>query len=157
MPPENTEPSSLTIRGAREDELEALRGIHRRASYIWPEDRPNLDANPDIFGVEVKAVMAGRVRVATDRAGDLLGFATWGPAGDEAELIDLFVEPHAMRRGIGSALLDHVTHHAAQAGLARLVVVAHRRTFAFYERAGFVDEGPATTQFGPARRLVRNL
>jgi len=37
------------------------------------------------------------------------------------------------------------------------MVTAHQRTLAFYERAGFVEEGPATTEFGPALRLVRHL
>ncbi len=97
------------------------------------------------------------MRVAVNGAGDLLGFATWSPASEEAELIDLFVEPDAMRRGIGSALVRDAAQRVAEAGLARLSVVAHRRTFAFYERAGFVDVGAATTQFGPARRLVRDL
>ena len=100
---------------------------------------------------------AGRVRVAVDDAGKLLGFATWQPTGDDAELDDLFVEPHAMRRGIGSALVDDAADQAARAGHSRLLVVGHSRTRSFYERAGFADAGPATTRFGPARRFARDL
>ena len=147
----------MTIRTGRQDELHGLREIHRRASHIWPEDRPHLDANPDVFGVAPDAVIAGRVRVATDRAGDVLGFATWRPVGDVAELDDLFVEPDAMRRGIGTALVDDAARLAARAALTRLVVIAHRRTLTFCERAGFTDQGAATTRLGPARRLARNL
>lgn len=156
--PVNTEPSPPTsIRSACNCETDRLREIHRRASYIWPEDRPNLDANPDIFGVDHTAITAGRVRVTTDRTGELLGFATWRPTGSDARLDDLFVEPHAMRRGIGSALVDDAAHRAGQAGLGRLLVVAHPRTLTFYKRAGFVEEGPATTRFGPALQLARDL
>jgi hypothetical protein len=36
-------------------------------------------------------------------------------------------------------------------------VVAAERTRGFYERVGFVVEGQATTQFGPALRLSRKL
>jgi GNAT superfamily N-acetyltransferase len=144
----------LTIRTARLDELDALREIHRRASYIWPEDRANLDAHPEIFGVDPAAVAAGRVRVAVDRDGSVVGFATWSPAGDVAELEDLFVEPDRMRGGIGTALVGDAAERAARAGVARLAVVAHPRTLAFYGRLGFADEGPATTRFGPARRLT---
>jgi GNAT superfamily N-acetyltransferase len=154
----HTDPPSLArIRTARRDESESLRDLHRRASYIWAEDVPNLDANPSIFGVDRAAVAAGRVRVALDANGNLLGFATWRPTGEDAELDDLFVEPRAMRRGIGSALLEDAATLASQAGLARLLVVAHPRTLAFYRRAGFVTQGRAATRFGPALRLAREL
>ena len=146
-----------SIRSAGPGEIDSLREIHRRASYIWPEDRHDLERNPDIFGVDPGAVDAGRVRVAVDRDGRLLGFATWRPTGGDAELDDLFVEPQAMRRGIGSALLHDAARRAGRAGHARLLVVAHPRTLTFYERAGFVEEGPATTRFGPASRLARDL
>ena len=112
---------------------------------------------PDIFGVDPAAVAAGRVRVAIDTAGNLLGFATWRPTGRGAELDDLFVEPQAMRHGIGSALLEDAAQRARQAGVARLLVVAHPRTLSFYRRAGFVEQGRAATRFGPALRLARDL
>jgi hypothetical protein len=38
-----------------------------------------------------------------------------------------------------------------------LTVVAHPRTLEFYGRAGFVEEGRAMTDFGPALRLRRDL
>jgi GNAT superfamily N-acetyltransferase len=158
MSQESTEPSPLTsIRSASQGETDSLREIHRRASYIWPEDRHNLDRNPEIFGVDRRAVTAGRVRVAVDRTGRLLGFATWRPTGDDAELDDLFVEPRATRRGIGSALVHDAAERASQAGHARLLVVAHPRTLTFYKRAGFVEEGSATTKFGPACQLAHDL
>ncbi|HEX3562119.1 MAG TPA: GNAT family N-acetyltransferase [Solirubrobacterales bacterium] len=153
----DVETPPIGIRTARRSEAGHLRQIHRRASYIWPEDRPNLDANSHIFGVDPKSLAAGRVRVAVDGTGKLLGFATWRPTGDDAELDDLFVEPDAMRRGIGSALVDDAAHRAGQAGLARLLVVGHPRTLKFYLRVGFIEEGPANTEFGPALRLARDL
>lgn len=153
----NLKTPAIGIRTARHAEAEHLRQIHRRASYIWPEDRPSLDANPHIFGVDSESLAAGRVRVAVDGTGRLLGFATWRPTGDDAELDDLFVEPDAMRRGIGSALVHDAAHRAGQAGLARLLVVGHSRTLRFYMRVGFTDEGSANTEFGPALRLARDL
>jgi GNAT superfamily N-acetyltransferase len=153
-----TDPSPLTtIRAAHPGEADLLREIHRRASYIWPEDRANLDANPQIFGVDHTAVTAGRVRVAVNARDRPVGFATWRPAGGDAELDDLFVEPDMMRLGIGSALVGDAAQCAAGAGLEHLLVVAHPRTRAFYSRAGFVVQGPATTRFGPALRLARDL
>jgi GNAT superfamily N-acetyltransferase len=145
------------IRTARADEGSRLREIHRRASYIWSEDRADLDANPQVFGADAASIAAGRVCVAVDRAGILLGFAAWRPAGKDAELDDLFVEPDSMRHGIGSALVADAASRAHEAGLERILVVAHPRTLAFYRRAGFIEQGPATTEFGPALRLAREL
>jgi GNAT superfamily N-acetyltransferase len=102
-------------------------------------------------------MVAGRVRAAVDDDDRVLGFATWRPTGADAELDDLFVEPHAMRRGLGGALVDDAADQAAQAGHSRLLVVGHARTRAFYEREGFADVGPATTRFGLARRFAREL
>ena len=153
----DAETPSRHIRTASRREADLLREIHHRASYIWAEDRPNLDANPNLFGVDPKSLEAGRVRVAVDDTGKLLGFATWRLTGDHAELDDLFVEPDAMRRGIGSALVHDAAQCAGRAGLTRLFVVGHPRTLTFYKRVGFVEKGPATTRFGPALRLERDL
>src|SRR3954449_2533644 len=153
----DAETPSGRIRTARRGEADLLREIHRRASSIWAEDRPNLDANPHLFGVDARSLEAGRVRVAVDDTGKLLGFATWRPTGEDAELDDLFVEPDAMRRGIGSDLVHDAAQCAGRAGLARLFVVGHPRTLTFYKRVGFAEKGPATTRFGPALRLERDL
>ena len=39
------------IRTATPADAAALRDLHRRSSYIWEEDRAQLDAHPDLFGV----------------------------------------------------------------------------------------------------------
>jgi GNAT superfamily N-acetyltransferase len=75
----------------------------------------------------------------------------------DAELDDLFIEPHAMRRGLGRALVDDAADQAGRAGHRRLLVIAHPRTRAFYQRASFVEIGSASTRFGPARRFARDL
>src|SRR5882757_5448240 len=97
--------AGIEIRDASPDDADGLREIHRRASYIWPEDRHHLDAHPEVFGVDPGALNAGHVRIACDAEGNMLGFATVRPkANHGAELEDLFVEPAAMRRGIGHTL-----------------------------------------------------
>src|SRR3954447_9412675 len=149
----------MVIRAAVAGESTLLTEIHRRASYIWVEDRPQLHAHPEIFGVDARSLAEGRVRVASVGPSEqILGFATWRPAGgDDAELDDLFVEPDAMRRGIGRALVEDAAEQARRAGRSRLLVVAHQRTLGFYERAGFEKTDVADTRFGPALRLARTL
>ena len=141
----------MRIRVAASSERAALTVLHRRSSYVWEEDRAALDAHPELFGVDPDALAAGRVRVAVDADGALLGFATTAPRPDGAiELEDLFVEPELMRRGIGHAL---VRDAQARAGARRMTVVAGERTVPFYERLGFAVAEPAQTRFAPAVRM----
>jgi GNAT superfamily N-acetyltransferase len=137
----------VRLRAAQEADREVLRDLHRRASYIWPEDRVHLDANPGIFGVPDGAIEAGATRVACDDDGRIVGFAT--VLGDVLE--DLFVEPDRMRSGIGRILVED----AASRTDRPITVIAAERTRRFYERAGFALDGPAQTQFGPALRFTR--
>jgi GNAT superfamily N-acetyltransferase len=150
--------AGIEIRAASRDDADALREIHRRASYIWLEDRHHLDAHPEVFGVDPGAFGSGHVRIACGAEGNMLGFATTRPAANHcAELEDLFVEPAAMRRGIGHALVEDAAGRGTRLSWTHLSVIAHPRTLSFYERAGFESLGPANTQFGPALRLRRSL
>jgi GNAT superfamily N-acetyltransferase len=148
----------MEIRNARPEEREALGELHRRSSYVWEEDRVNLEAHPDALGVTREAIDEQRVRVATGENGTLIGFAVFaaGPA-TVCVLDDLFVEPSLLRRGIGRALVEDVAARAASAGCFTLTVVAHSRNFAFYESVGFVRGETTRTRFGPATKLRRRL
>jgi GNAT superfamily N-acetyltransferase len=97
-------------------------------------------------------IAAGRTRVALDGP-TAAGFATTVPAGDGLELEDLFVEPDRMRQGIGRTLVEDAADRARRGGVAAIRVVANGHALAFYAAAGFVEEGPARTPFGPAVRL----
>ena len=146
------------IRTGRPGDAQALRELHRVASYVWEEDRDQLDAHPEVFGVDPDALAAGHVRVAVGADGTPVGFATVRPAPRrECVLEDLFVDPSAMRTGIGRALVEDGAARAAAAGHTLMSVVAAERTRGFYERVGFAVEGWAATQFGPALRLSRKL
>jgi GNAT superfamily N-acetyltransferase len=146
------------IRAATPAECAALGALHRRSSYVWEEDRPHFEAHPDVFGVDPGAIAEGRVRVAVDVSGKLLGFATVADGGPGVcEVEDLFVEPEVMRHGVGRALVHDAVARARAAGSELMTVVAHPRTFGFYESAGFVPGEQTQTRFGPAVRLRRRL
>jgi SAM-dependent methyltransferase/GNAT superfamily N-acetyltransferase len=143
------------IRLGRPSEREALGDLHRRSSYVWEEDRLNLDAHPEVLGVAPEAIAEERVRVAVGPGGDLVGFSVVADATTGVcELEDLFVDPGVMRQGIGRALVLDAMSRAAGAGCRAMTVVAHPRNFAFYESLGFIAEQPVSTLFGgPAWRL----
>ncbi|MBS1891904.1 MAG: GNAT family N-acetyltransferase [Actinobacteria bacterium] len=146
------------IRFAMLEERDALGELHRRSSMVWEEDREQLEAHPEVFGVSAVAIAERRVRVAVGAGGELLGFAVVGDVGrGVCELLDLFVDPGVMHQGIGTALVEEVVAGHRAAGFREMVVIAAARTFGFYEGLGFVVGEPVMTRFGPAARLRRSL
>ena len=142
------------IRDARADEASALEALQRRSADVWEEYRAQLAANPDAIEPPHRAIADGRVRVAVDASGRLLGFSVVLPIrGGRCELADLFVEPNSMRLGVGRLLVDDLAARAAAAGASHVDVIANPNALGFYERLGFETTGQASTRFGKAPRM----
>jgi GNAT superfamily N-acetyltransferase len=146
----------LVIRPALPGERGALEALQLRASLIWEEYRDDLAAHPDAIALTPGAIEELRVRVAST-PGAVVGFAEWSVGDREWELEGLFVEPSAMRRGIGGELVQDVLWLARDAGVRRLAVVANPHAVAFYERCGFTRQSEVPTRFGPAVRMAADL
>ena len=138
------------IRDAAPGEVAALEALQRRASDVWEEYREQLAAHPDAIALDPALVSAGRVRVF-EQDGLRVGFSVLLPAHEgSCELDGLFVEPAAMRGGVGRALIADAAERARAEGARRISVIANPRAIEFYERVGFVAGEPAETRFGPA-------
>jgi ribosomal protein S18 acetylase RimI-like enzyme len=147
-----------SIRDARPDEALSLEALQRRSSDVWEEYRAQLAANPDAIEPPQRAIADGRVRVAVDALGRLLGFSVVLPIrGGRCELDDLFVEPDSMGRGVGRLLVTDVAERAAAAGASHVEVIANPNALGFYERLGFEITGQASTRFGDAPRMSLEL
>jgi N-acetylglutamate synthase-like GNAT family acetyltransferase len=146
----------LHLRDGSLDERSRLIELQRRSSLIWEDQREQLLAHPEVFDVPVEQFAGGGVRVA-ERDGRVVGFAAVVRDAGAWELDGLFVEPDAMRGGVGSALVADVASRADAAGVREIRVVAQPGARAFYERAGFVATGDTPTRFGPALQMVRHL
>ena len=143
----------LVIRPALPEERGALEALQMRASLIWEDYREDLAAHAEDVCLTPNAIEELRVRVATVD-GAAVGFSeTVLTSPREWELEGLFVEPDAMRRGVGGRLLGDVFDRARRAGVTRVAVTAEPHAVAFYERNGFFREGRVQTQFGPALRM----
>ena len=149
--------AEISTRRASEGDLEALCDIYRRASLSNDGDRANLLASPAALHWDGDGIAAGRTRVATDRHGRILGFATVVSIEGGLELEDLFVDPNAMRQGVASRLVLDATVQAARDGVAWIEVTANHHAAEFYASAGFVRVGDEQTLFGPAPRLRRDI
>ena len=97
--------------------------------------------HPEWIEPAPEQVKAGWVVLAEDH-GRIVGFSTVTP---QRELEALFVDPDAMGRGVGRALVE--------AAGSPLTLTANGNAVPFYERIGFVDIGPVETLFGEARRM----
>jgi GNAT superfamily N-acetyltransferase len=147
------------IRDATPDETGALEDLQRRSSLVWEEYRDQLLAHPDAISLPVSAIRDGAVRVAcgNDR---VLGFSVMVPSvdGDGPDELDgLFVEPDAMRAGVGRALIADVVARGERRGVAAIEVTANPRALDFYRKVGFRDQGPVPTRFGPGLRMRLDL
>ena len=136
----------------------STQALQRRSSDVWEEYRAQLAANPDAIEPPQRAIADGRVRVAVDALGRLLGFSVVLPIrGGRCELDDLFVEPDSMGRGVGRLLVADVATRAAAAGASHVDVIANPNALGFYERLGFEITGRASTRFGDAPRMSLEL
>ena len=71
------------------------------------------------------------------------GFSLLRTVADEAELLLIAVAPHAQRRGVGRALIDHFIGHSRQQGATRLHLEVRdgNGAFGLYRAAGFEIAG----------------
>jgi len=145
------------IRLARPDEREGLIDLQRRASLMWEEDRPFLEAHPEAVDLPADQIGEGHVFV-WEEDGAVMGFGVLLPRDDgDAELDGVFVEPHRWGEGIGRRLVDHGLAMARERGEISVNLVANLRTVGFYERCGFLALSEVDRPPGRGMWMVRPL
>jgi len=148
---------TIAIRGAVHADLEALRGVFRRASLSNQGDRNHLLAHPEHLLLADKGVTEGRTRVAVEPDAGIVGFASWLMRNGAIEVEDLFVDPDWVRRGIGRELVIDIVALAREQGFDRIEVTANPHAQSFYERTGFIADYEVETAFYPGQRMHRDL
>lgn len=78
----------------------------------------------------------------------LAGVVSLFNKGDNFQFRKLAVDPDLQRQGIGSAILDYITLHAAEHGARRLWCNARVGAAAFYSRHGFAETDQRFTRNG---------
>ena len=118
-----------------------MQELYRRSAAHWPDTRDLIAEHPEWIEPTPAQIEAGWVSLVEEN-GRVVGFSTVTP---ERELEALFVDPDAMGRGVGRALVE--------AAGAPLMVTANPNAVPFYVRVGFVDLGRMDTLFGEAHRM----
>ncbi|MFT4119130.1 GNAT family N-acetyltransferase [Bradyrhizobium sp.] len=112
------------------EELPALSALCFRSKAVWGYDKDFMEACRDELSIEPHELTSTSIAVAEDH-GNIVGVAQIKVVGNAADLLKLFVEPTALRGGIGKALFVWATGMAASLGadhLSRQIRTPRRST-----------------------------
>ncbi len=123
-------------------ELPALSALCLRSKAVWGYDAAFMAACLKELTLHPNDLSSSQIAVA-ERAGTILGIAQVKLTGQEADLTKLFVEPSALRGGIGKVLFAWATDAARSMGASRLIIEADPDAAPFYRRLGARDAGLA--------------
>jgi GNAT superfamily N-acetyltransferase len=126
-----------------------------RSKAHWGYDAQFMRQADRSLQIDPAAIAAGRVFVATGRSGDLLGVVDCCalPEPGAFDLLHLFIEPSAVRRGIGRALFQAACAWCVAQGGSRLLILSDPNAAAFYQRLGAQLIGEAPSDAIPNRLL----
>ncbi|MEQ9814519.1 MAG: GNAT family N-acetyltransferase [Azospirillaceae bacterium] len=155
---------AVTIRPARDDEIDALTALCRQSKQHWGYDEAFMIKAEAALAIDSARVSEGLVIVA-EQAGRPVGVAGINPfsaaeiAGDhllrkgDVDLSHLFIAPAAMGRGIGRSLFAAAVERARQVVGRRLVILSDPNARAFYEAMGARFLTMAPSDAIPGRNL----
>jgi GNAT superfamily N-acetyltransferase len=88
--------------------------------------------------------------------GEIVAWSALRPPDDGVcELDDLWVEPGAIRSGVGTTLFRHAAERARAAGAHALRWEADPNAVGFYERMGATTVGTVTSEWGRALPVMQ--
>jgi GNAT superfamily N-acetyltransferase len=140
------------IRPAQPDELALLSALALRSKAVWGYSAEFLEHCREELTVDQAELAGTYVQLSDER---VVGFYTLAVSSDgaQAELEYLYVEPAALRRGHGQALLAHASQRARELGCSLICIQADPHAAAFYESAGAVQVGLRESGSIPGRML----
>jgi predicted N-acetyltransferase YhbS len=144
-----------TIRPARPEEAAALTALCIRSKAHWGYDAVFMRQAEAALTISEATIEVGRVLVAESHGGNPLGVVAVEEIDNAGgfDLALLFVEPTAIRTGIGQALFAAAVRIAATEGGKCLSISADPFAEAFYKKLGAVRIGEAPSDAIPGRLL----
>lgn len=125
-----------TVRPARAGEAASLTALCLRSKAHWGYDAEFMRLCVPSLTVTEQSIVEGRVLVATDGSGQMVGTVSVGRDGDDAELALMFVDPAAIGGGMGRTLFEAAVALARKLGYRRMTILADVNAAPFYERMG---------------------
>jgi GNAT superfamily N-acetyltransferase len=144
----------LVIRAPDIAELPALSELCMRSKAVWGYDAAFMAACRAELTFDPRELVTSRIAVAT-QGDSLVGVAQVRMIGRDADLQKLFVEPAALRGGVGQALFAWALDAARDMGAQRLMIEADPDAAPFYRRLGARDIGLAPSGSIAGRMLPK--
>jgi GNAT superfamily N-acetyltransferase len=142
------------IRAPNVEELPALSELCMRSKAVWGYDADFMAACRTELTFVPGDLVYSRIAVAA-RGESVLGVAQVRMAGRDADLQKLFVEPSALRGGVGKALFDWAIDAAREMGASRMIIEADPDAAPFYRSLGARDIGLAPSGSIAGRMLPK--
>jgi GNAT superfamily N-acetyltransferase len=142
------------IRAPTIEELAGLSELCLRSKAVWGYNPEFLEACRSELSFDQRDVQLMPIAVA-EHGGKVVGVAQVKVVGNEADLLKLFVEPTALRRGAGRMLFAWAANAAREKGATRLIIDSDPGAAPFYRRMGAYDLGQAPSGSIPGRMLPR--
>jgi GNAT superfamily N-acetyltransferase len=142
------------IRAPDVEELPALSELCMRSKAVWGYGADFMAACRTELTFVPGDLASSRIAVAA-RGESVLGVAQVRMAGRDADLQKLFVEPAALRGGVGKALFDWAIDAARELGASRLIIEADPDAAPFYRSLGARDIGLAPSGSIAGRMLPK--
>jgi GNAT superfamily N-acetyltransferase len=144
----------MLIRAPAVQELPALSELCIRSKAVWGYDAAFMAACRAELSFDPGDLAASRIAVAV-RDATILGVAQVRMAVSDADLQKLFVEPAALRGGVGRALFVWARDAARGMGAARMIIEADPDAAPFYRHLGARDIGLASSVSIAGRMLPK--
>jgi GNAT superfamily N-acetyltransferase len=142
----------VTIRDALIDDAEELTELALRSKAHWGYDAGFMEACRPELTVSRDRVLEQTIRVV-ESDGTIIGFASIRGEGSTWELLDLFVEPEHIGRGVGRALWEDAVSIARRGQGLVLRIEADPNAEPWYRRRGAVRIGEVPSGSIPGRVL----
>jgi GNAT superfamily N-acetyltransferase len=142
------------IRAATMQELPSLSELCLRSKAVWGYNKAFLEACRRELSFDQRDLQLTAIAVA-EHCGKPVGVAQVKVMGNQADLLKLFVEPSALRRGVGKTLLVWAINVAREKGASRLLIDSDPGAAPFYRRMGAYDVGEAPSGSIPGRMLPK--
>jgi GNAT superfamily N-acetyltransferase len=142
----------MRLRAPELHELPFLSELCLRSKAVWGYDQAFLDACRTELTIRAEE-LASRTLCVAEHDGALVGVAQITVAGDTADLQKLFVEPAAIRLGVGRLLFGWAMQTARGLGARRLMIEADPGATGFYRKMGAVECGSVASGSIPGRTL----
>ena len=142
------------IRPVRFEEAQALSSLCKRSKAHWGYDSEFMRRAEASLTVTTQEIAQEGVLVCEDE-NSITGVISVVPMADEGvfDLMHLFVEPHAIGKGVGRALFLAAVSLMRERGGTKLLILSDPNAAEFYRRMGAIDIGEASSDAIPERLL----